>query len=216
MGRPRIPVIAGDKFGRWTIFSEADPSNPESGQRQRRFTVVCECGTERVVLLNSLRNGDSQSCGCLSAELSAERNTKHGMTGHALYTVWLSMIQRCYDENHKRYKDWGGRGITVCKSWRDDPTEFCKWAIINGYKKGLQLDKIDNGGNYCPSNCRFITPKENCRNKRTSYWYHHGGKTYDAGIDLAEVLGVCLQTINNWCNDPSKPEFKREHKYKKA
>lgn len=209
-----INVSAGDKYGRLSIVSEAEPSKPEKdGRRRRRYNVVCDCGNELDVSVTHLRSGTTQSCGCLNRERVSEAKTTHGMTGHPAFKVWHGMNLRCYYENNISYNNYGGRGIEVCKEWHDDPTEFCKWAELNGYKKGLQIDKIDNNGNYCPSNCRFITPKENSRNRRNSYRCHHAGKTYDAGIDLAEVLGVTLQTINNWCDDPRKPEFTRELKY---
>jgi len=76
------------------------------------------------------------------------------------------MKTRCYNLKDKHYKDYGGRGIKVCEEWLNDSRKFIKWSLENGYKKELQIDRIDNNGNYSPDNCRWVTPKENSRNKR--------------------------------------------------
>lgn len=90
------------------------------------------------------------------------RNTKHGAykRNPTLYGVWNTMKHRCEDKKRTKYKDYGARGIKVCADWQD-PNAFIDWALANGYERGLQLDRINNDGNYCPENCRWITPKEN-------------------------------------------------------
>jgi len=88
----------------------------------------------------------------------------HGYRYHPLYKVWVDMRQRCYNKNNTQYKDWGGRGITVCEEWMS-PKAFIDWALPL-WKKGLELDRTDNDGNYCPENCRFVTHAENSRNQR--------------------------------------------------
>jgi hypothetical protein len=85
---------------------------------------------------------------------------------HKLYNVWYNMIQRCHDEKHKNYKDYGGRGIKVCHIWKSNFNNFYNWAIKNNYQDGLQIDRINNDKNYEPFNCRWITHKENQQNKR--------------------------------------------------
>jgi len=95
---------------------------------------------------------------------------KHGYAmrnnHHPLYDIWLHMKQRCYDKNSTRYDYWGGKGITVCDEWRTTPKPFIEWALGNGWRKGLHLDRINNEGDYEPSNCRFVTNRENSLNKR--------------------------------------------------
>ena len=91
---------------------------------------------------------------------------KHGLYQHPLYKIWSAIQQRCCNPKMIRYKDWGGRGIKLCGEWLHNPEMFIKWALENGYKKGLQIDRINNDGNYTPDNCRFVTPAENMHNKR--------------------------------------------------
>lgn len=91
---------------------------------------------------------------------------KHGLRKHPLYNVWWNMKTRCYRKNYKQYKDWGGRGIRVCEKWINNFVSFYNWAIKNGHAKGLVIDRIDNNGNYEPSNCRFVTRAISGQNKR--------------------------------------------------
>ena len=91
-------------------------------------------------------------------------NTTHGLTDHPIRTTHNCMLKRCYNKNNNRYHIYGGRGIEVCKEWHDLKT-FSEWAFNNGFKPGLQIDRIDNNGNYEPSNCRFVSRSENIRNR---------------------------------------------------
>jgi len=93
---------------------------------------------------------------------------KHGGRYTKLYTTWLHMKQRCFNPKIPQYKDWGGRGITICPEWTNDYTKFRDWALSNGYAEGLQINRINNNGNYEPNNCNFVTAKENNRNRRTT------------------------------------------------
>ena len=94
----------------------------------------------------------------------------HGLTvnhkGHPLYWVWHGMKKRCLNTKSKHYNDYGERGIKICKRWVSDPYAFFCWAMRNGYKKGLYLDRKNNDGNYSPQNCRFVTAKESVHNQR--------------------------------------------------
>lgn len=92
-------------------------------------------------------------------------NHKHGHSGTPLEFMYSSMFSRCYNPKNNRYKNYGGRGITVCDEWLNSRLRFYNWAIDNGWKQGLQLDRIDNDGNYTPENCRLVTLKENTRTR---------------------------------------------------
>jgi len=100
----------------------------------------------------------------------SEKNHKHGYAKkgqtHPLYRKWSNMKTRCYNQNSKKFQNWGGRGITVCGDWLNDPKAFIEWGLTNGWERGLLIDRIDNNGNYTPENCRFVTPAESNRNRR--------------------------------------------------
>lgn len=102
----------------------------------------------------------------------------HGLWGHPLYWVHRSMMNRCYKPKDQSYKDYGARGIKVCKKWRNNVKEFYEWCIKNGWVKGLDLDRRNNNGNYSPSNCRFVTRKVSMNNTRLSLKVTIKGKKY--------------------------------------
>ena len=91
---------------------------------------------------------------------------KHGLTNHKIHVTWTNMKNRCYNYHNHGYKDYGGRGIRVCIRWRNNFKAFYNWSIKNGWKDELEIDRIDNNGNYHPNNCRWVTPKVNSNNKR--------------------------------------------------
>lgn len=188
MGK-RLNIKPGDRYFRWTVMEEA-----EQGYGTRRFRCQCDCGNISTVRLTHLRQGVSKSCGCLAKELSTERATKHGYSFNPLTKVWRDMKRRCFNPKHKRYKDWGGRGITVCKDWRDLET-FIKWAENNGYKPGLLLDRKDNDGNYEPSNCRWTTMKEQANNRRNNKLITYKGVTMTQA-QWAEFIGIEPMTLS--------------------
>lgn len=126
------------------------------------------------------------------------RGFKHGayVKNKNLYNTWQTMIRRCEDVKRVKYKDYGGRGISVCEEWHD-PNIFIDWALANGYKKGLQLDRINNNGNYEPSNCRLVTTKENSRNRRNTVYLTLNGETKCVS-EWCETIDVSPNTIYWW------------------
>lgn len=148
--------LHGQKFGRLTVLSRA--------KNRKQFTMwlcKCDCGNEVVVSTNALLVGHSTSCGCKREENF--NSYKHGKSYSNLYRRWLGMKSRCLNKNNARYKNYGGRGITICDEWLDKENgfmNFYNWAIANGYKKELSIDRINVDGNYEPSNCRWITLQE--------------------------------------------------------
>lgn len=176
-----INDLTGKKFGRWTVIKlhhKKQLFNKE-GIRKRYlyyWLCKCDCGTERAVLGNSLTTGQTKSCGCLKRERVKEVRTKHGLSGTKLKGIYNSMKERCYNKNDKNYLDYGGRGIKVCQEWQDDFMNFYNWAMANGYKEGLTIDRIDNDKGYSPNNCRWATMKEQCRHRRNSHLIEYNGK----------------------------------------
>lgn len=119
-----------------------------------------------------------------------------------LYMVWITMKNRCENPNRAKYKDYGARGIKVCDEWHNAEA-FCKWALENGYKEGLQIDRIDNNGNYEPSNCRWVTPKENSRNRRNSVSLTVNNET-KCVAEWCEVVDISPYTIYSWIREKGK------------
>ena len=119
--------------------------------------------------------------------------TIHGKSKSRIYRVWRNMLDRCERENDNKYNLYGGRGISVCKEWHN-ASDFINWAMSNGYADDLQLDRIDTNGDYDPENCRFVTIKENNRNKRNNrtITINDVSKTV---TEWAEITGVKRKTI---------------------
>lgn len=153
--------LVGVRFGRLTVESWACLKN-----KQTYWSCVCDCGNKTIVSRSSLINGDTKSCGCYNAD----KQKTHNMTRTRIYNIWSLMKARCNRKSCPAYKNYGERGIKVCKEWNDFVV-FYKWAKENGYKQNLTIDRKDVNGNYCPENCRWITMKEQKLNKRGTLYY---------------------------------------------
>lgn len=180
----------GKKYGRLTILKRVENRGHHPVVRCR-----CDCGKELDVFLHSLTSGNTASCGCYNREAFMNRISKHGMCDTPLYRAYKNMIQRCTNPNHPRYKDWGGRGISVCKEWTDDIQSFFEWAQASGYKNGLTIERIDNDKGYSPENCRWATPSEQQHNKRNTKYIELNGETRSI-LEWAELSGVNANRIN--------------------
>jgi len=158
--------------GRWTVLGAAHPLIYK-GKKRRQYYCRCQCGTERIVLGTNLQQGLSKSCGCYQKENPG--HFKHGHTkknyATSTYYIWAEMIQRCFTPTHKRFNDYGGRGITVCNRWRD----FQNFLSDMGEKpESKSLDRMDNNGNYEPGNCRWATKDEQINNTRQNVYIDIG------------------------------------------
>jgi len=188
MAHRKIFAKVGNVYGRLTVI-ELLPA-VKSHYKAR---CVCVCGKESVCNITSLASGRIQSCGCAKREKLQEKNFKHGMSGSRIYVNWKGMLARCENKNHSKYSNYGGRGISVCKEWHDF-NAFYAWAIQAGYADGLQIDRIDNNGNYCPENCRWVSVKDNCRNRRSSKYITISNETKTLA-EWAEIAGLSRGTI---------------------
>lgn len=155
----RLKDITGQRFGRLTVIEQAESKNNHA-----RWVCKCDCGNKRIVYGSSLFSGETKSCGCWNKD----KMLKHNLTDTKLAHIWSQIKQRCFQKNCKAYKNYGGRGITVCDEWKNDFLTFYNWSIKNGYKENLSIDRIDNDGNYCPENCRWVEDDTQRRNKRTN------------------------------------------------
>ena len=113
-----------------------------------------------------------------------------------VYNVWSHMKRRCSEQTSREYKNYGGRGITVCKEWKN-PQKFIEWALSNGYKENLTIERINVDGNYCPENCEFIPKSMQSKNRRYNMVISAGEKTI-CGAEAARMVGVTQGTIANW------------------
>ena len=116
-----------------------------------------------------------------------------------LYGIWSTMMHRCFDVKRGKFKDYGGRGISVCREWFD-PNAFIDWAETNGYCNGLQLDRIDNNGWYSPNNCRWTTPKQNSRNRRNTKLLTVNGET-KCVAEWCETIEISQFTVYWWIRE---------------
>lgn len=150
--------LSGEKFGR---LRPLFPSRTDSGKYA--WVCKCDCGNTITVCTTDLRRGHTQSCGCYRTD----KVRTHGLSKTLPYHMWRKMIARRCDETDKDYNNYGARGISVCKEWLSYPL-FYEWALSNGYKRGLTIDRINNDVGYSPENCRFITIQEQERNRRNN------------------------------------------------
>jgi hypothetical protein len=158
---------ANDLTGR--VFEKLKVLERDGNTRPTRWICQCECGTIKSIIGQSLLNGCSTSCGCVRKEKIIGCSTKHGKCGTKLYECLKNMKKRCYNPNHPRYEHWGGRGITICDEWLNEENgvlNFYNWAMTNGYQEGLSIDRINNDGNYEPSNCRWTDSYTQRMNQR--------------------------------------------------
>ena len=163
----------------------------KSSGGQRRWLFRCDCGKEVWVAGSTVVRGLTKSCGCLAAELSAERATgrgsKNGLTTKALFRVWRMMMARCYSPTSPSYPRYGGRGIAVEHRWHDPHTFYSDNQ--DRWKPGLQLDRVDNNGNYSLRNTRFVTVRENQRNRSDTIWITINNETRSLP-EWCEVFGI--------------------------
>lgn len=179
----------GDRFGRLSVVAVGCKG------RYRYYAVCrCDCGKEKSVRIDGLKCGAVQSCGCLQSEAVY----KHGLSLSPHYSRWRNMIDRCENPNSPSYPDYGGRGIRVCDRWHDI-ANFVD-DLPSGFKLGMEIDRIDNDGDYCPGNVRWSTKKVNSSNRRSTRLITHNGVTRTAS-EWSRLLGGAPHLVTERIDD---------------
>lgn len=174
-------------------YSKPRSKKPLEQERYGRLVVVedvhggwqcrCDCGNTVTVKGNHLRQGRVQSCGCLHRERQVEVATTHGLNRSLAHITWINMRQRCRNQNHPSWPNYGGRGITICDRWSRFENFY---ADMGDRPAGMTIERIDNNGNYEPGNCRWASKPEQSVNKRTNVFIERDGQT---------------KTLSQWCNE---------------
>ena len=191
--------LTGKKFGRLTVVERAPDHIQSNGRRRIMWRCICDCGAETIVHGDNLKAGKVQSCKCMAIERMHEQFATHHQSDTKLYNVWCSIKRRCYNPNSAYYEDYGGRGISMCDNWRNSFEEFALWANQSGYNDGLSIDRIDYNGDYGPSNCRWVTAKEQANNRRSNILISFNGETHN---------------IKQWSEITSIPYSKLHQRYR--
>lgn len=183
--------LTGKKFGNLTVVE-----NCGSNGKNIMWRVACKCGSSSIKMGKDIsRRGGAKFCGAKCPLMKAaisQKNKTHGMSKHPAFAVWRSMKARCLNPTHAAYKNYGGRGITIDADWQESFSAF--WEDMGAeYRKGFELDRIDNNGGYTKTNCRWVSRKTNCRNKRNS-WIGKAGLPSNF-IEIAREHGINRSTL---------------------
>lgn len=181
---PAFRDLTGQSFGQWLVIGHVGKSS--SGQL---WLCQCECGTERTIIGDTLKKGLSKSCGCSGKDWCRT----HGLSKTPEYTTWAAMIQRCENSKNKWFDRYGGRGITVCEKWRVFENFF---ADMGARPEGGTLDRINNNGNYEPSNCRWTTMEEQIRNREVTKRLEFRGESKPLA-EWAEIVGIPRKIVKD-------------------
>jgi hypothetical protein len=188
----KLPIdLTGKTFGKLKVIEMDRGYQSENGQFKWR--CECDCGNITYVTTRNLKSETTQSCGCIKYNPNSPYKTD--IVYKKLLIVWTGMKKRCNNPKYEHYNIYGGRGIVVCQEWHSFKP-FYEWALKSDYKIGLQIDRIDTNGNYEPSNCRWVTPKENSQNRRNNKYLTINGETKLIS-QWAKENGVTIKTLND-------------------
>lgn len=193
----KLVNLSGMRFGRLSVITRAGSNR----QNRALWLCRCDCGKETTVPSSCLTSGKSKSCGCLRSENTIKMNTTvKKISGTApsrsrLYREWQGIRYRCENESRVGFHNYGGRGISVCDEWRRSFDAFRNWALANGYRDDLTIDRKDNDGPYCPENCRWVNRKAQAQNRRTCILISFNGGTHTIS-EWSEITGVKRSTLD--------------------
>lgn len=198
--------LTGMRFRKLTVL---EYTNKRNLNRNILWRCLCDCGNEIYVATSCLNSGHTKSCGCeknnfVEMGKIGGKFGKHHLSRTRLYKCYNHMINRCHNSSNIQYKDYGGRGITVCEEWKNDFMSFYNWAMSNGYKDDLTIDRIDVNGNYEPNNCRWVNMRKQNNNRRNNHIIIYNGerKTLE---EWSRILPINISStelryriMNNW------------------
>lgn len=187
MGRKCVNM-SGKRFGSVVVIKRVE-NEQGTGTKQAKWLCVCDCGNEFIVSGADIRRGHTKSCGCY-------RNTHlvtHGESKTRLYRIWRRIKGTCASIAYTYY---GARGISVCDEWAHSFEAFRDWALANGYRDDLTIDRIDSNGNYCPENCRWATMQEQANNTRRNIIIEHKGEKHTLA-EWSVILCMNYMTLYN-------------------
>lgn len=194
--------LTGQRFGYLIVQEKVKLS-----QGAYRWKCICDCGNTTYARTTHLVNGTAKSCGCMQHRSGVRKHGGAYRDNPKLYGLWSTIKQRCENKNRQKFHIYGERGISLCEEWQD-PNAFISWALQSGYCEGLQIDRIDNNGNYSPENCRWVTAKENCRNRRSNVLLTIDGKTKTV-IEWCEEKKANPFTVYSWVKTKGKEYAER-------
>lgn len=186
----------GQRFGKLTV--EEEVFDHYVGKKiLRAYKCRCDCGSYRTTNIYDLRRGSVISCGCVSAPFKGESKTD-------IFKKWRGMIGRCEPTAIDAHR-YFNRGVRVCQEWVSDFYKFKEWALSNGYKEDLQIDRVDNNKGYCPENCRFVTAIENANNREVTVFVDYKGERmpfrllcHKRGISCDKASAIVRRLKRGW------------------
>lgn len=203
--------LTGMKFGRLTVLCRAEDRVYKDGRKRIAWNCRCDCGNTKEVLGENLKSGYTKSCGCLQKEKAAMAQLKHGEADSRLYNVWSAIKRRCFNSTVPEYHRYGGRGITMCNEWLDYEV-FSNWARANGYRDDAPrgectIDRIDNNGDYCPDNCRWVNQQDQMNNVSYNHYVTYNGENHTVA-EWSRIYNIpytrLLQRLNRYKMTPEK------------
>ena len=202
----KIEDLTGRKFSSLAVIKRVGDRHFKCGATERRWLCLCDCGTETEVSSGHLKSGRVKSCGCSRkyrfypsgkvyiSELA--KITIKKKEYERISSIWSKMRNRCYNPQDIKYKHYGGRGIEVCDEWKESAIPFYLWAVENGYKDGLTIERKDVNGDYKPSNCCWVTNREQQNNRRNNVFIEYLGERLTIA-QWSRVTGLSKETISN-------------------
>lgn len=187
---PKLIDLCGQKFNKLLIVERR--GSDKLGHPL--WLCKCDCGNYKICRGDKVKTGKIKSCGCNNQQQD------HGLCHTRLYHIFVGMKDRCYNKHNSRYKNYGNRGIKICDEWLTDFVKFYSWAMENGYREGLTIERVDVNGNYEPNNCSWITIEEQQKNKTNSIILDYNGKS------------LCISEWAKILNIPASKLYRQYHK----